>query len=77
MIKLLRQIDDNWFEGENANNVGILPSSYIEVSNLPMHLKTLILLPLKNLEYFCSQSEHGNRILSLVTYFICFTTLVA
>ena len=31
MVKLLRQIDDNWFEGENNNEIGILPIAYIEV----------------------------------------------
>ena len=34
MIKLLRQVDDNWYEGENNNEIGILPVSYIEVSTI-------------------------------------------
>lgn len=48
MIKLLRQIDDNWFEGENANNVGILPASYIEVLQEPV--VTFEEIPLKTKE---------------------------
>lgn len=30
-ITLLRQIDDNWFEGKIANRRGIFPISYVEV----------------------------------------------
>ena len=34
MIKLLRQVDDNWYEGENNNEIGILPVSYVEVGTV-------------------------------------------
>ena len=49
MIKLLRQVDDNWYEGENNNEIGILPVSYIEVSTINQLIlaNVPILYPLK------------------------------
>ncbi|XP_066932495.1 sorbin and SH3 domain-containing protein 1 homolog isoform X2 [Clytia hemisphaerica] len=36
MITILKQVDDNWFEGELDGQIGIFPSNYIEVLKDPM-----------------------------------------
>lgn len=33
MITVLRQLDDNWYEGELGNQIGIFPLAYVEVSD--------------------------------------------
>ena len=50
MIKLLRQVDDNWYEGENNNEIGILPVSYVEVStiNQPISRQCSYFIPPEN-----------------------------
>ena len=50
MIKLLRQVDDNWYEGENNNEIGILPVSYVEVStiNQPISRQCSYFIPSEN-----------------------------
>lgn len=30
-INIVRQIDSNWYEGENRGRIGIFPISYVEV----------------------------------------------
>lgn len=34
MIAILKQVDENWFEGELDGEIGIFPSNYIEVGVL-------------------------------------------
>lgn len=34
LVVLTRRVDDNWFEGRVANQKGIFPVSYVEVSVL-------------------------------------------
>jgi len=36
MITILKQVDDNWFEGEHNDHIGIFPTNYIEVIREPM-----------------------------------------
>lgn len=31
-VNIIRQIDNNWYEGEHRGRVGIFPMSYVEVS---------------------------------------------
>lgn len=31
MITILKQVDENWYEGELDDQIGIFPSNYIEV----------------------------------------------
>ena len=33
MITVLRQLDDNWYEGELGNQIGIFPVAYVEVND--------------------------------------------
>ena len=34
-IQLIRRVDENWFEGRNADKQGIFPSSYVDVAKEP------------------------------------------
>lgn len=75
-MKLLRKVDDNWFEGLNAKNeVGIFPCSYVQIIKAPIskcHTKHPLsffltrfipVLPLNNNRYSISPSPgpRGNR----------------
>nr|XP_006813065.1 PREDICTED: titin-like [Saccoglossus kowalevskii] len=44
MIKLIRQIDKNWYEGEHHGRVGIFPVSYVEIMS-PEPVKSPIQQP--------------------------------
>lgn len=44
IITLLRQIDNNWFEGKIDNRKGIFPISYVEVVPIKYLQKTYNLL---------------------------------
>ena len=35
MITLLRQIDENWYEGEIGPNIGIFPANYVHILEEP------------------------------------------
>jgi len=37
-VNIIRQIDNNWYEGEHRGRVGILPISYVEVSLRTVHI---------------------------------------
>ena len=34
VVRIHREIDSNWFEGERNGHIGIFPSSYVQVSNM-------------------------------------------
>ena len=36
MITILKRVDDNWYEGELNDQIGIFPTNYIEVIQEPM-----------------------------------------
>lgn len=37
MVKVIRQVDENWFRGVNARgDVGIFPCSYVEMVKKPL-----------------------------------------
>ena len=43
MITLLRKVDDNWYEGELNNQIGIFPVNYAEVHSHLIPFRRLIL----------------------------------
>ena len=44
MITVLRQLDDNWYEGELGNQIGIFPVAYVEVNDRLALFHLLMLL---------------------------------
>lgn len=35
IVYIIRQVDQNWYEGEHHGRVGIFPQSYVEVCIFP------------------------------------------
>lgn len=38
IVYIIRQVDQNWYEGEHHGRVGIFPRSYVEVCGLSLSL---------------------------------------
>ena len=58
MITLLRKLDENWYEGEIEDQIGIFPVNYVEVSFLNLCLNILPFIKLIFIRYILTKSRY-------------------